>query len=168
MKEAIPASWRGVTGPDPKTGDVGISFETDQGVLRLRLTLESATGLAGGLADRLRPLDASAHSAATLPFPDYLERVQQDIMDAMADVPLSMLSPSDTELLRAILRYRTSRLTRLINWFRRPRHAAPNAAWSLSSSSPRPSQTTESRPPEDKSSEDLHENRPVPPRETES
>lgn len=53
MKEAIPASWRGVTGPDPKTGDVGVSFETDQGVLRLRLTLESARALAGGLADCL-------------------------------------------------------------------------------------------------------------------
>lgn len=56
LKDATPARWRGTTAVNPKTGaEIGVSFDTPNGVVRLELPVESARQLAASLAEYLDP-----------------------------------------------------------------------------------------------------------------
>lgn len=55
-KSFSPATWRGVTPVVKETGEIGISFDTEQGPVRLKLDGESAKMLIEGMLDYMDPV----------------------------------------------------------------------------------------------------------------
>ncbi|WP_265214373.1 hypothetical protein [Herbaspirillum lusitanum] len=58
----VPASWRNTTPVDDSTDEIGIGFETRDGIIRLRLSVDSANHLADSVADYINSYACRTHS----------------------------------------------------------------------------------------------------------
>lgn len=75
----VPASWRNTTPVDEGVDEIGIGFESREGIVLLRLSLDSAKRLADSVADYINGYACRTHSDGAAVFPEKESRAADGI-----------------------------------------------------------------------------------------
>lgn len=69
----VPASWRNTTPVEDLTGEIGLGFETPEGIVRLCLGLDSAKCLVASVADYINSYARGTHADGLAALPENQE-----------------------------------------------------------------------------------------------